>query len=339
LVFGIVGAIIFAAARTVSHHPGQHRITQKPKFPPLNRAEYDRRLRVLHHLSTSSAAGYAPARVSTVAAKTTAVPNRYPKDGAILPFRRILAFYGNFHSKQMGIVGQYDEAEVLKRLKAEADRWNLADPNTPILPAIHYVATIAQGSAGDGKYRLRTSTPELERVLRMARKAGGIAFFDIQIGRSSVQAEVPKLDALLKQPDAHLGLDPEFAMKGDRIPGKTIGTMDAIDINWAIKHLSKLVDQYNLPPKILIVHRFVPQMITNLSLVHSTPQVQVVIDMDGWGKPEDKRKAYERVIRKNHVALAGLKLFYRNDTRNGGRMMTPEEVLQLDPQPIYIQYQ
>ena len=270
----------------------------------------------------------------TVKTAVTAAP-LYPKAGALLPFHRIVAFYGNFHSKQMGIVGQFDEAEVLKRLASEVNRWNLADPGTPVLPAIHYIAVIAQAGPGDdGKYRLRESSTELERALKMARKAGGIAFFDIQLGRSSVQTEVPKLDALLKLPDVHLGLDPEFAMKGDKIPGRTIGTMDASEINWAIKHLSKLVDQYDLPPKILIVHRFVPQMITNFRLVHSTPQVQVVIDMDGWGHPDDKRKAYERVIHKNHVALAGLKIFYKNDTRSGGRTMTPTEVLQLNPQPI-----
>jgi hypothetical protein len=312
-----------------------------PKYPPLNTADYDRRMRILFHKSTSSVAGVSPVQVATAPAKKKGASTPgYPKAGAILPFRRVLAYYGNFHSKQMGILGEFDEAEVLRRLKVEAEQWNRADPNTPVLPAIHLVAVVAQAAPGaDGKYRLRMSAEQLDRALRMGRAAGGITFFDIQIARSTVEAEVPRLDKYLTLPDVHLGLDPEFAMKGEKVPGRSIGTMDAREINWTIKHLSKLVDQYDLPPKILIIHRFVPQMVTNLRLIQSTPQVQVVIDMDGWGRPEDKKKTYEKVIRKDRVKLAGLKIFYKNDTRNGSRLMTPAEALELNPRPIYIQYQ
>jgi hypothetical protein len=335
------GVIRRAHTRHVFAH-GKHTGKRVAKYPPLDTADYDRRLRILAHLSTATVAGVAPAPIptATVIHSTAAPKQLYPKAGALLPFRRIVAFYGNFHSKQMGIVGEFPEDEVLKRLRSEVARWNLADPGTPVLPAIHYIAVTAQGSAGqDGKYRLRMSTAELERALRMARKTGGVAFFDIQLGKSGVEAEVPKLDAFLKLPDVHLGIDPEFAMKGDKIPGRQIGTMDAQEINWAIRHLSKLVEQYDLPPKVLIIHRFVPRMITNIRLIHVTPQVQVVIDMDGWGSPDDKRKAYERCIREDRIKLAGFKIFYKNDTRHGSRTMTPDEVLQLNPRPVYIQYQ
>jgi hypothetical protein len=32
-------------------------------------------------------------------------------------------------------------------------------------------------------------------------------------------------------------------------------------------------------------------------------------------------------------------VFYKNDTRNNSRLMTPEEILKLSPRPLYIQYQ
>jgi hypothetical protein len=39
------------------------------------------------------------------------------------------------------------------------------------------------------------------------------------------------------------------------------------------------------------------------------------------------------------VQFTGFKLFYRNDKKNGSRLMTPAEVLALHPKPLYIQYQ
>jgi hypothetical protein len=320
----------------------------KPKPPKLNVADYDRRMLRLAGISVSTAT---PAGV-TKSTAAVAVSTRaeaglwpaktvHPKAGAILPFHRVLAYYGNFRSKQMGILGEYPEEEVLTRLRKEMERWQAADPETPVLPALHYVAIVAQGHPGkDNKYRLRMPDGDIQKLLAMVQKLNGIAFLDVQIAKSSVQAEVPTLDTYLKMPNVHLGLDPEFAMRGDRKPGHTIGTMDAAEINWAIEHLSKIVEENNLPPKILVIHRFVPKMVTNSKLIKPTPQVQVVIDMDGWGLPSRKRHTYRLCVYKEPVQFAGFKIFYKNDLREeGSRHMTPTEVLSLVPRPIYIQYQ
>jgi hypothetical protein len=40
------------------------------------------------------------------------------------------------------------------------------------------------------------------------------------------------------------------------------------------------------------------------------------------------------------VEYTGFKLFYHNDTKKkGSTLMTPADVLALNPKPIYIQYQ
>ena len=57
-------------------------------------------------------------------------------------------------------------------------------------------------------------------------------------------------------PNVHLGIDPEFSMKGGQAPGKVIGTFDAADVNYASEYLANLVKKNNLPPKILVLHRF-----------------------------------------------------------------------------------
>jgi hypothetical protein len=80
-------------------------------------------------------------------------------------------------------------------------------------------------------------------------------------------------------------------------------------------------------------------MITNSKDIKLDPRVQIVMHMDGWGSPSLKKDTYRRYIYKEPVQYTGFKLFYKNDIRNGTRMMTPEEILTLNPKPLYIQYQ
>lgn len=265
----------------------------------------------------------------------------YPNAGAILPFNRIIAYYGNLYSTKMGVLGQYPEDEMLARLKVEVDKWTAADPATPAIPALHYIAVVAQGSAGtDGKYRARMPSSEIDKVIAMAAKINGLVFLDIQVGLSNVQTEVPLLQKYLKLPNVHLGLDPEFSMKTGAKPGKVIGTMDATDINFAVNYLDKLATDNNLPPKILVVHRFTQGMVTNVANIKPTSNVQIIMNMDGWGGQAKKIGTYKNFIYPQPVQFTGFKLFYKNDVLTAGTtLMTPETLLKLNPQPIYIQFQ
>ncbi|MDP4257307.1 MAG: hypothetical protein Q8937_03655 [Bacteroidota bacterium] len=269
------------------------------------------------------------------------VKTAYPLPGAILPFKRIVAYYGNLYSKNMGVLGEYPPAEMYRRLDAEVKKWAAADTTIPIQPALHYICVTAQGSPGkDGKYRARMPFKQIDSVLHMAERIHAIVFLDIQVGFSNVQAEVPPLEKYLKMPQVHLGIDPEFSMKTGKRPGKVIGTMDAADVNFCTNYLAKLVRENNLPPKILVVHRFTRPMITNYRNIQRRPEVQIVMDMDGWGEPSLKHDSYHSYVSIEPVQFTGFKLFYKNDIRKkGSHMLTPQEVLRLKPQPIYIQYQ
>lgn len=265
----------------------------------------------------------------------------YPKDGAILPFNRVIAYYGNLYSTKMGVLGEYKEDEMLRRLNEEVKKWEMADPSTPIIPALHYIAVVAQGSAGaDGKYRARMPSSEIDKVIKIAEKIGAIIFLDIQVGFSDLQTEVPLLEKYLKMPNVHLGIDAEFSMKGNIRPGKVVGTLDASDINFTINYLSKIVKENNLTPKILIVHRYTQKMITNYQNIKILPEVQVVMHMDGWGGAAKKINTFKQFIYKEPVQFAGFKLFYKNDVLEPNTtLMTPSDLLKLNPRPIYIQYQ
>ncbi|MGN6490547.1 MAG: hypothetical protein ACTHLE_01020 [Agriterribacter sp.] len=265
----------------------------------------------------------------------------YPLPGAILPFKRIVSYYGNLYSKKMGILGELPKDEVLAKLKGEVKRWQDADSAIEVIPALHYIAVTAQGSAGkDGKYRLRMPHHQIDSVLKMSEKINAITFVDIQVGLSTLQQEIPLLEKYLMRPDMHLGIDPEFSMKGGQKPGTVIGTFNADDINYVTGYLAELVRKHNLPPKVLVIHRFTQGMVTGHQQIKTRPEVQIVMDMDGWGMQARKINTYRQYIYKEPVQFAGFKLFYKNDFREANsRIMTPEEVLKLKPQPVYIQYQ
>jgi hypothetical protein len=263
-----------------------------------------------------------------------------PLAGSILPERRIIAFYGNPLSKRMGILGELPPDKMLERLDKVMAEWQKADPSRPVQPALHLIAVVAQGSPGrDGKYRLRMTDSLINMVHSWAQKKNALLFLDVQVGLSTVQEELPRLLPFLMRPNVMLGLDPEFSMKTGDKPGSKIGTMSAADVNYAINFLAGMVQKYNLPPKILVVHRFTRRMLTKSSEIKLDPRVQVVIDMDGWGPPYLKYDSYRSYVEAEPVQFTGFKLFFHNDAKKGDPILTPQEVLLLNPKPIYIQYQ
>ncbi len=260
--------------------------------------------------------------------------------GAILPNRRIIAYYGNPLSKRMGALGEFEPQDMLQRLENEVKKWQAADPATPVQPALHLIAVVAQGDAGpSGKYRTIMRDTMVEMVYGWAKSKNAIMFIDIQTGHSSIRELLPRFEHFLKRPDVHLGVDPEFMMKTGHKPGAKIGTMDAADINYASGYLAELVRKYNLPPKVLVIHRFTRNGVTNYRQIKLRPEVQIVIHMDGWGAPWLKRDSYKDYVVSEPVQYTGFKLFYHNDTKKGDPLMSPTDLLKLEPKPLYIQYQ
>lgn len=267
-----------------------------------------------------------------------------PLPGAILPFHRIVAYYGNLYSNKMGALGKWPKAQMIPNLLAEVKKWNDADSIMPAIPALHYIAVTAQGAPGkDGKYRARMPLSQIDTILNWAKEINALVFIDIQVGLSDLQSEIPRFEQYLSMPNVHLAIDPEFAMngKGGKKPGTVIGTMDVKDINWVGDYLVNLVKKNNLPPKIFMVHRFTQGMVPNAEQIKLHPELQVVMDMDGWGPPDLKKGSYRYWIYEKPVQFAGFKLFYVNDTEKSGQkeMMSREEILKLKPKPVYIQYQ
>lgn len=268
------------------------------------------------------------------------VKTPYPLPGALLPYNRIIAYYGNLYSTRMGILGELPRKEMLAKLQGEVAKWQAADSTVKAIPALHYIAVTAQGEPGkNSMHRLRMPFKQIDTIISWAKPINALVFLDIQVGHSTVKSEVTELEKYLAMPNVHLGIDPEFSMKGGERPGSKIGHFTAADINDAIDILADIVRKNKLTPKVLVIHRFTQGMVKNYKEIKKVPEVQIVMDMDGFGSKVLKKDSYMAYIYREPVQFTGFKLFYKNDNKNDWKMYSPEELVKFTPKPIYIQYQ
>jgi hypothetical protein len=273
----------------------------------------------------------APALAADAALLATA-----PAAGPLLPEYRIVTYYGHPHDPNMGIVGEHAMEELADLLRAEAANYAAADPSRPVIPAFELIATVAQRVPGaDGTYLLDTDHKTLKRYIEYAEAHGMLVVLDLQIGRSTVAAEIEKVRKLLARPNVHLALDPEFAVAEGETPGEHIGSIDAADVQYAQQVLAEIAAAHGIPPKILIVHQFREDMIANKDQLAPYHGVQLVIDADGYGVSELKTVVYNLLVRDELIEFGGVKLFYRQDVP----VMSAKEILALVPAPDVVIYQ
>ena len=270
--------------------------------------------------------------VPTVAATTPALA----LGEAVLPANRILSFYGFPGVGEMGILGEYDMAPLLDLLRAQAAEYEAVDPSRPVVLALEVIASVAQAYEGaDGDHLAYINTDVLQSYIDFTAENDMLLILDMQFGRKSVQEEMDFARPYLLYPHVHLALDPEFAVGPDEIPATVIGSIDAVDVMYAQNELATIAAENGLPPKILIVHQFTLSSISNRDQIVAVEGVQFVLEVDGFGTPDEKRGTYAVISRDLPEGFVGFKLWYRQDVP----LMTPAEVLALDPSPDLIIYQ
>jgi hypothetical protein len=254
---------------------------------------------------------------------------------SLLDTHLMVTWYGNPHSRQMGVLGESEGAARAAALRRQADAFAPLTGKT-ILPAYHLVAVVAQQTPGsDGTWRRRESSAVIASLLADARSQGFALVLDVQPGRADIAAELAHLRPFLVEPDVHLALDPEFDMGEGQRPGRELGHMHASDINTAVATLATLVSERDLPPKVLIVHQFTLGMLPDKEKIRVQPRVDLVLDMDGFGSRSLKLASYRAVMRQFALRFAGFKLFYRQDTN----LFAPADVMRLEPIPSVVIYQ
>jgi hypothetical protein len=252
--------------------------------------------------------------------------------GQPLAGHQILSYYGNPYTADMGIVGELEPEALVKKLKAHAQQYDALNGLRAVQPALHLVYATAQASAGpDDHYLLYIDEDTLQEYIDLACENGLLIFLDLQIGRSDVETELTKIIPYLEQPHVHAALDPEFAMPEGKLPGESIGSLNAVDVNAAQALLQDFLEERELPDKVLIVHQFTRDMLTAPELIEDYPRVRLVIDMDGFGPSHVKRVKYDWFAAP--AEYSGIKLFFRHDSD----LMSEQEVLDLNPDVIIYQ--
>lgn len=256
--------------------------------------------------------------------------------GGLLPNNRVLSFYGFPGDERMGILGEYDMGRLLELLREQATAYEQADPSKPVILAFEIVASVAQREPqADGSWLLDAPSDMLNEYADFTRDNGMLLILDAQIGYRTVENDVKGLRPWLAQDHVHLAIDPEFAMEDGETPGIEIGSIDATDVQWAQQWLVDLAKEEGISPKLLIVHQFRESMITDKAKIVPMSGVQLVIDADGWGPPDQKRSTYDYVNNVTAVEYAGVKLFYRQDDP----LMSAEDIVNLEPSPLFVMYQ
>ena len=263
---------------------------------------------------------------------TAVVASRF----SVLAQNQIVSYYGNPYTELMGILGSDDLEAVADLLETHAARYDKLNGPLDVIPAIHLVYAVAQPHPTDnGLYLQYVDDETLDRYLALTEERDMLLFLDLQIGRSSVADEIEKVLPYLSRPNVHLALDPEFAVDSRYAPGDIIGSLDADDIDIAQTMLQDLVLAERLPPKLLMVHQFLDEMVLAGDTIDYFPGVELIIDMDGFGPAAVKRATYEEYAGRPYAAYAAIKLFFEYDLD----LMSEEDVLFLKPTPAVVIYQ
>jgi hypothetical protein len=252
----------------------------------------------------------------------------------IFPSHRVIAFYGNPAAHELGILGIGSPDARARQLKRQAKGYGRK--SRPVLPALELISTIANADPGDnGLYRSRMPDRTIRRYLRAARKAKALLLLDIQPGRSDFFEETTRLRKWLKEPDVGLALDPEWRVQEGQIPGQVIGSVTAREVNATTAWLDRLVRRLNLPQKLVVIHQFTMDMISERENLKARKGLAITLNADGFGTQANKLSKYKAFTRGPKVFGRGYKLFYKEDTD----LMTPGEVMRMRPRPDFIVYE
>jgi hypothetical protein len=249
----------------------------------------------------------------------------------------ILAFYGHPLSDQMGILGRYSITELDARLSELAEEYRAVNGGRGVRKAFYliYGTVWPQGEIGI----LRESV--LMEYIQYTLENDLLIFLDHQIGRYDPVAALKRMLPYLKYPNVHLALDPEWRTTK---PMQEIGTVTAEEINRAQQVMEDYLVEENLPgERLLVVHQFNWRMIQNREAVKSDfARVRLVHCADGFGAPPLKAASYAYNAQAVNMPIKGFKLFYNFGIPGAGYdhpLLTPKQVIELNPRPYIIMYQ
>ncbi len=259
---------------------------------------------------------------------------------------RMVAFYGIPWVRQAGILGIAATAldgtfpsPGIALLEMEGYLEDYESEGVQVTPVFEIIATNADSEPGtDENYSNEFSIGALLPWIQEAKELGVYVVLDLQPGRTDFLTQAKMYEPLLSYENVGLALDPEWRLRPDQFHTEQIGIVDSEEVNAVIDWMVNLVREKNLPQKLLVLHQFRPAMITHRANIKSPLELAIVVNMDGLGTREEKLGTYEVItglLGDEPDRLWGWKNFFVFDNP----LFEPDEVLALDPLPVFINYQ
>ncbi len=291
---------------------------------------------------------------------TSPPPPFDPSVGAVLPTHRIIAFYAVPGAEPTGPAYILNET-MFNHLKAQGNAYLQLDPTHPIALGIDLVVSVPDSFPGPvGYYSHHVDSQTIQAYIDFCNAHELLLFLDLNFGQAPVMREIDFFLPYLQQYSfVHLAVDPEWMFpRHDGIPGVNLSNVHASDLNPIIEALAAIPMLSHVPRKILIIHQYRPdgdglanpydagaaELADKRNLIND-PRVDVVIHIDSVGgyngDRADKMFQYEQWVKADQVKYGnfqygGFKLFYHIEAKT--RLMTPNEVLALDPPPMVVTY-
>jgi len=249
----------------------------------------------------------------------------------------IVAYYGSPLSDKMGILGRFPKEKIAEMVKEAAAEYDVVNGKDGAIPAFY----IIYGTCWPGGEIGYLDDALLIEYIKYAQAEGMLVFVDHQIGKYPVRAAMERILPFLRYPNVHLAIDPEWRTL---TPMKEIGSITAKELNEAQDYMDTYIREHDIPGiRMLVVHQFADKMIQERHEVRShRDRVILIHTADGFGTPGVKKATYQRNATAENMPIKGFKLFFKSDFPLAGfdmPLMSPSEVMQLNPRPSLIMYQ
>jgi hypothetical protein len=279
------------------------------------------------------------------------------KTGSLLANNTLFTVYGrafNF-APVLGHLGTYKSFEEMEKdIQSWIQGIDKRNDGKGVIPAVHLIYALANYPCKPNDdcllYLEGTEKDVVSTYIQPAAKRGWMVVLDTQIAKSNPVQQVKRIidRGYLNYENVVVAIDPEFHVyPGRQRPGIPVGVIQASQINEVQQMLDDYVRIHNQQKKkILIVHQFgdptvndgVPFMIQNKKDLKTYDNVDLVIDMDGFGEQAAKVYKYNKITDSKVypvVKYRGIKVFFPNKWEHNGHYDKPpmnlDQIFGLEP--------
>ncbi|WP_423189863.1 SH3 domain-containing protein [Alkalibacterium sp. f15] len=264
--------------------------------------------------------------------------NEYFTSPTLFEDNTVVAYYGHPNSEVMGIVGRHPIPDLISLLNETTDSYDAVDDSKGAIPAIYLV----YGTVQPGGEIYKMDYDLVMSYIEAAYQSGVLVYIDHQIGKHAPTFAINEIVSFMRYPNVHLALDPEW--RTDR-PMQEVGHLTGTEINGIQESMRDYIVSNEIQgTKQFVFHQFIEKMIRESGDITSDyDPVLLVHNTSGWGSPDGKRTTHDRNAETTNIPYKGFKLWYHFSDQAGVHyddpLMTPEQVLDLDPQPGLVIYQ